>query len=95
MVSLAASVTWTRSAHTLQRTNKERNSNRKVGAILMARQRKGPDKVVAYMRTSSATNVGTDKDRETRQRVAIEAFIRKAFRRDNRRVVLRPRRERR
>jgi DNA invertase Pin-like site-specific DNA recombinase len=30
--------------------------------------------VVAYMRTSSATNVGADKDSEQRQRSAIEAF---------------------
>lgn len=29
---------------------------------------------VAYMRTSSATNVGADKDSEVRQRAAIEAF---------------------
>jgi DNA invertase Pin-like site-specific DNA recombinase len=30
--------------------------------------------VVAYMRTSSATNVGADKDSEKRQRASIEAF---------------------
>ena len=29
---------------------------------------------VAYMRTSSATNVGADKDSEKRQRGAIEAY---------------------
>ncbi len=29
---------------------------------------------LAYMRTSSATNVGADKDSDKRQRVAIEAF---------------------
>jgi DNA invertase Pin-like site-specific DNA recombinase len=29
---------------------------------------------VAYLRTSSATNVGTDKDSEHRQRIAIESF---------------------
>jgi hypothetical protein len=29
---------------------------------------------VAYMRTSSATNVGADKDSEKRQRDAIERF---------------------
>jgi DNA invertase Pin-like site-specific DNA recombinase len=29
---------------------------------------------VAYMRTSSATNVGTDKDSDKRQRAAIEAY---------------------
>jgi DNA invertase Pin-like site-specific DNA recombinase len=33
-----------------------------------------PVKAVAYMRTSSATNVGADKDSEKRQRAAIEAF---------------------
>lgn len=31
-------------------------------------------KAVAYMRTSSAANVGADKDSETRQRAAIDAF---------------------
>jgi DNA invertase Pin-like site-specific DNA recombinase len=31
-------------------------------------------KAVAYMRTSSATNVGADKDSEKRQRAAIEAY---------------------
>ena len=39
-------------------------------ASFMGRQRKQLEKVVAYMRTSSATNVGADKDSETRQRVA-------------------------
>lgn len=29
---------------------------------------------IAYLRTSSAANVGCDKDSEKRQRVAIEAF---------------------
>jgi DNA invertase Pin-like site-specific DNA recombinase len=29
---------------------------------------------VAYMRTSSATNVGADKDSDKRQRAAIEAY---------------------
>src|SRR3712207_428505 len=32
----------------------------------------------AYLRTSSAANVGADKDSETRQRTAIEAFARRA-----------------
>ena len=32
----------------------------------------------AYLRTSSATNVGPEKDRETRQRAAIEAFADRA-----------------
>src|SRR6187200_297069 len=33
---------------------------------------------VAYLRTSSATNVGPDKDSDKRQRTAIEAFARRA-----------------
>jgi hypothetical protein len=33
---------------------------------------------VAYLRTSSATSVGPDKDSEKRQRVAIEQFARSA-----------------
>jgi DNA invertase Pin-like site-specific DNA recombinase len=36
--------------------------------------RKELTKAVAYLRTSSATNVGADKDSEKRQRQAIEAF---------------------
>ena len=40
----------------------------------MAIKRKELLKVVAYMRTSSAANVGADKDSEKRQRVSIEAF---------------------
>jgi DNA invertase Pin-like site-specific DNA recombinase len=39
----------------------------------MAKHRK-PVKAVAYMRTSSATNVGADRDSEKRQRAAIVAF---------------------
>ena len=39
-------------------------------------QRKQP--AVAYLRTSSATNVGADKDSEKRQRQAIEAFAKRA-----------------
>ena len=35
-------------------------------------------KAVAYLRTSSAANVGADKDSEKRQRAAIEAFARAA-----------------
>jgi DNA invertase Pin-like site-specific DNA recombinase len=31
-------------------------------------------KALAYLRTSSAANVGTDKDSEKRQRAAIAAF---------------------
>src|SRR5262245_19395480 len=33
---------------------------------------------VAYIRTSSAANVGTDKDSDKRQRVAIEGFAKRA-----------------
>ena len=33
---------------------------------------------VAYLRTSSATNVGADKDSDRRQRAAIEAFAKRA-----------------
>jgi DNA invertase Pin-like site-specific DNA recombinase len=34
-------------------------------------------KAVAYLRTSSATNVGADKDSDKRQRAAIESFARR------------------
>jgi hypothetical protein len=34
--------------------------------------------VVAYLRTSSAANVGADKDNDTRQRAAIQGFARRA-----------------
>ena len=44
---------------------------------MMGSKRKERQKVVAYMRTSSAANVGTDKDSEKRQRVAIEAFAKR------------------
>jgi DNA invertase Pin-like site-specific DNA recombinase len=40
----------------------------------MARKGKTPVGAVAYMRTSSATNTGPDKDSEKRQRAAIAAF---------------------
>ena len=33
---------------------------------------------VAYLRTSSATSVGADKDSDKRQRAAIEAFAKRA-----------------
>jgi hypothetical protein len=35
-------------------------------------------KAVAYLRTSSAANVGADKDSDRRQREALEAFARRA-----------------
>jgi DNA invertase Pin-like site-specific DNA recombinase len=41
----------------------------------MAKHRK-PVEAVGYMRTSSATNVGADKDSEKRQRAAIEGYAR-------------------
>jgi DNA invertase Pin-like site-specific DNA recombinase len=40
--------------------------------------RKQRRNVVAYVRTSSAANVGSDKDSEKRQRGAIEAFAKRA-----------------
>ena len=40
----------------------------------MARQRK---EAFAYLRTSSATNVGSDRDSDKRQRAAIEAFAKR------------------
>ena len=48
----------------------------------MGRQRK-PVEAVAYMRTSSATNVGDDKDSERRQREAIEGFAKAVRLRDD------------
>lgn len=44
----------------------------------MKNSRKERRKVVAYMRTSSAASVGTDKDSEKRQRVAIEGFAKRS-----------------
>jgi DNA invertase Pin-like site-specific DNA recombinase len=35
-------------------------------------------RAVAYLRTSSAANVGADKDSDKRQRAAIEAFAKRA-----------------
>ena len=40
--------------------------------------RKNLTPAVAYLRTSSATNVGADRDSDKRQRTAIEAFARHA-----------------
>lgn len=39
---------------------------------------KKPTEAIAYLRTSSATNVGTDKDSDKRQREAIQTFARHA-----------------
>ncbi|MGE0052939.1 MAG: recombinase family protein [Hyphomicrobium sp.] len=44
----------------------------------MARTNKSRVPALAYLRTSSATNVGTDRDSEKRQRQAIESFARGA-----------------
>ena len=44
----------------------------------MAKQLKGPTPAVAYFRTSSAANVGEDKDSEKRQRAAIASFADRA-----------------
>jgi DNA invertase Pin-like site-specific DNA recombinase len=44
----------------------------------MNTRKKERRKVVAYCRTSSAENVGTDKDSEKRQRAAIEGFAKRA-----------------
>ena len=42
----------------------------------MSRKKTAP--AIAYLRTSSATNVGVDKDSEKRQRVAIGAYAKRA-----------------
>ena len=39
---------------------------------------KGLQPAVAYLRTSSAANVGADKDSDKRQRAAIEAFAKRS-----------------
>ena len=39
---------------------------------------KSPTPAVAYLRTSSATNVGADKDSDKRQRGAIHSFAKRA-----------------
>ena len=44
---------------------------------LAARGKRARQEAVAYLRTSSAANVGTDKDSETRQRAAIQAFAKR------------------
>jgi hypothetical protein len=44
----------------------------------MAKRRKKTAPALAYLRTSSATNIGADKDSEKRQRAAIEAFAKRA-----------------
>ncbi len=48
-----------------------------IGIKAMARKGKLV-KAVAYMRTSSATNVGADKDSDKRQRAAVAAFAKRA-----------------
>jgi DNA invertase Pin-like site-specific DNA recombinase len=44
----------------------------------MARPSKARVAAIAYLRTSSATNVGADKDSDKRQRQAIEAYAKHA-----------------
>ena len=44
----------------------------------MARTNKSRAPALAYLRTSSAANVGTDKDSEKRQRHAIQGFAKRA-----------------
>lgn len=44
----------------------------------MAKAVREAKKAIGYLRTSSASNVGTDKDSEKRQRQAIEAFATRA-----------------
>ena len=44
----------------------------------MARTDKSRAPALAYLRTSSAANVGTDKDSEKRQRHAIQGFAKRA-----------------
>jgi DNA invertase Pin-like site-specific DNA recombinase len=44
---------------------------------IMASKRKSVE-AIAYIRTSSAANVGTDKDSDKRQRTAIEGFAKRA-----------------
>jgi hypothetical protein len=45
----------------------------------MAKQARELIPAVAYLRTSSAANVGADKDSERRQREAIQGFARRAL----------------
>ena len=44
----------------------------------MAKQVRELTQAVAYLRTSSAANVGADKDSERRQREAIQGFAKRA-----------------
>jgi hypothetical protein len=59
-----------------QRRKRLRGVRGPLGKTLMRRTKAGS--VVAYMRTSSAANVGADKDSEKRQRAAIEAFAKRS-----------------
>src|SRR5262249_33317363 len=53
------------------------DENRTTQVKSMAKQRKSVE-AVAYLRTSSATNVGQDKDSEKRQRATIERFAKRS-----------------
>ncbi len=44
----------------------------------MAKRKKKTGPALAYLRTSSAANIGADKDSEKRQRAAIETFAKRA-----------------
>ena len=44
----------------------------------MTKRRKKTAPALAYLRTSSAANIGADKDSEKRQRAAIETFAKRA-----------------
>ena len=46
--------------------------------VFMERIAEKAVEAVGYMRTSSATNVGADKDFEKRQRAAIEGYAKRA-----------------
>ena len=52
------------------------NELRKTGNIV-ARTNKGSTAAIAYLRTSSAANVGADRDSERRRRQAIEGFAKR------------------
>jgi DNA invertase Pin-like site-specific DNA recombinase len=54
------------------------NRNCQNGRTIMAKRSKEPCRAVAYRRTSSASNVGADRDSDKRQREAIHAFARRA-----------------
>src|SRR5262245_51517113 len=54
-----------------------RCSRRRGADRMIARGRRSARPAIAYMWTSSAANVGVDRDSERRQRVAIQAYARR------------------